>query len=52
MDHFFGLSDALCKKGVPIIHSLKDFALHIQVLTRLALSCSKCLMAAYTASLT
>jgi len=52
MNHFFGLSDALCKKGVPIIHFFKDFALHIQVITRFALSCSNSVMAAYTASLT
>lgn len=46
MHHFLSFCDALIKEGIPIIHALKDFALNMKIITRLALSCSSWVMAA------
>jgi hypothetical protein len=46
MHHFLGLLDGLAHVGVPIVHALQDFGLRGGALTRLALSCSSCAMAA------
>lgn len=46
MHHVLGFANGLTHEGVPIVDALQDFSLRGEALTRLALSCSSCAMAA------